>query len=245
MVVAVETTQWIIAAGSIGSALIALALALGLKEWVFRPRVRLALRHESDPEENSDRIVTKRLRNGEAAAYVRLRLVNVGRTTARNVAVNILRVHRWDPVRAEWIRSRPELDGRAPQPSNQLEHQPDLVDVFPHTDRILDLASVDLTPSPDDAKPIFVEITQPWPPNEANVLDAATWRLELLVCGDNIKPERSFFSLSFDGTLAEAESAGIWDHFVVQGPFHDISVSPATQGNAEGTPVRARAGTRG
>ena len=140
--------------------------------------------------------------------------------------MNILRVHRWDPVRAEWIRSRPELDGRALQPSNHLEHQPDLVDVFPHTDRIVDLASVDLTPSPDEANPIFVEVTQPWPPNEANVLDAAMWRLELLVCGDNIKPERSFFSLSLDGSWPQADSAGIWDHFAVQGPFHDSSASP-------------------
>src|SRR5262249_9026228 len=55
-VVAVETTQWIIALGSIGSALIALALALGLKDWFFRPRVRLVLRHTNDPDEISDRI---------------------------------------------------------------------------------------------------------------------------------------------------------------------------------------------
>src|SRR5262245_50155646 len=51
---AVETTQCIIAIGSIGSALIAFALALGLKHWFFRSRVRLVLRHASDPEEISD-----------------------------------------------------------------------------------------------------------------------------------------------------------------------------------------------
>ena len=216
MVVAVETTQWIIAAGSLGSALVALALALGLKEWAFRPRVRLVLRQASSPEENSDRVVTKRLRNGEVAAYVRIRVVNVGRTTARNVGVNILSVHRWDPTSGDWIRSRPELDGRALQPANQLEDQPNLVDVFPRTDRILDLASVDLASSTDGGNPIFVEITQPWPPNEANVLEAATWRLELLVCGDNIRPDRSFVTLSFDGARPEADGTGIWDHFVVQ-----------------------------
>jgi hypothetical protein len=52
---AVEATQWIIAMGSLGSALIALALGLGLRDWVVRPRVRLLLRHATDPEEISDR----------------------------------------------------------------------------------------------------------------------------------------------------------------------------------------------
>jgi hypothetical protein len=31
---AVDTTQWIIAIGSLGSALIALALGLGLRDWI-------------------------------------------------------------------------------------------------------------------------------------------------------------------------------------------------------------------
>jgi hypothetical protein len=65
---AVETTQWIIAIGSLGSALVALALGLGLRDWVVRPRVRLLLRHAGDPEEISDRVVTKRLVSGETAA---------------------------------------------------------------------------------------------------------------------------------------------------------------------------------
>jgi hypothetical protein len=91
-VLAVETTQWVIAIGSLGSALVALALALGLKDWFFRPRLRLVLRHASDPEESSDRIVTKRLETAETAAFVRLRLDNRGRSTARNVGVRVLKV---------------------------------------------------------------------------------------------------------------------------------------------------------
>jgi hypothetical protein len=75
---------------------------------------------------------------------VRLRLDNRGRSTARNVAVRGLRMHRWDPANAEWARSRPELDGRLLRPSNHLASEPDLVDVFPHSDRIVDLVSVDL-----------------------------------------------------------------------------------------------------
>jgi hypothetical protein len=111
-VLAVETTQWVIAIGSLGSALVALALALGLKDWFFRPRLR-----------------------------------------------------------GDWIRSRPELDGRLLQPSNQLASEPDLVDVFPYSDRIVDLASVDHGRASERKSPIFVEISHPWPPNEANILD--------------------------------------------------------------------------
>ena len=135
---AVSATQWLIAIGSLSSALVALALAFGLKEWIFRPRVTLLLRHRSSPDEVSDRIVTKRIDTGDNAAFVRLRLDNRGRSTARNVGVRVLQVHGWDATRRDWIRARPELDGRLLQPSNQLPDEPDTVDIFPSSDRIVD-----------------------------------------------------------------------------------------------------------
>jgi hypothetical protein len=222
---AVETTQWIIAVGSLGSALIALALGLGLKDWVFRPRVRLVLRHESDPDEISDRVVTKRLGTGEDAAFVRLRVDNGGRTTARNVGVRILKVHRWDPGTREWARTRPELDGRLLQPSNHLASEPSLLDVFPHTDRIVDLASLEFSPTGGNAS--YVEISQPWPPNQANALEPGTSRLELLLCGDNITPERTFVALTFDGmAMGPDDGESIWEHFLVHGPSPELSEPP-------------------
>jgi hypothetical protein len=215
---AVETTQWIIALGSLSSALIALALGLGLRDWVYRPRVRIVLHHESDPDEISDRIVTKRLETGETAAFVRLRLDNRGRTTARNVGVRVLKLHRWEHATGDWTRLRPELDGRLLQPSNHLPSEPNLLDVFPYSDCIVDLASVEVARSADDGtRPIFIEISRPWPPNEANTLEPATWRLELLVCGDNIKPERTFITLSFDGTWPDPDNT-VWEHFLIHGP---------------------------
>jgi hypothetical protein len=99
----------------------------------------------------SDRIVTKRLGSRETAAFVRLRLANRGRSTARNVAVSVLKVHRWNPVSAEWVRPRPELDGRLLQPSNQLASKPDLVDVFPYSDRIVHGPSPEISQPPADA----------------------------------------------------------------------------------------------
>ena len=47
--------------------MIALSLGLGLKEWVFRPRLQLILRHPTRPDEISDRVVTKRITTGEAS----------------------------------------------------------------------------------------------------------------------------------------------------------------------------------
>jgi hypothetical protein len=223
---AVDTTQWIIAIGSLGSALIALALGLGLRDWVFRPRVALVLRHAADPDEISDRIVTKRLENGDSAAFVRLRVENRGRSTARNVAVRILKVHRWAEPDGVWVRARPELDGRLLKPSNHLAAEPDLLDVFPFSDRILDLASVDLTRLRAGANPLVVEISRPWPPNEANMLEPATWRLELMVCGDNITPTRAVVALSFDGTWPEPDAHAIWQHFLIDGPFTELSRPP-------------------
>ena len=79
-----------------------------------------------------------------------------------------------------------------------------------------DLASIDLAPSSNGADRIFIEISQLWPPNEANVLEPATWRLELLVCGDNISPSRSFVTLSLDASSPQTNGEAIWDHFVVQ-----------------------------
>jgi hypothetical protein len=148
-------------------------------------------------------------------------------------------VHCWHPASGAWIRSRSELDGRLLQPSNQLAGQPDLVDVFPYSDRIVDLASVDYNRVADGASPIFIEITHPWPPNEANILEPATWRLELLVAGDNIRAARSFVTVAFDGTWLDPESPAIWDHFVVDGPSSEIA-RPAEETMRLGEPVPHR-----
>jgi hypothetical protein len=69
------------------------------------------------------------------------------------------------------VRSHPERGGRLLQPSNQLASQPVLLDVFPYSDRIVDLGAVDLARVSNRAAPLLVEISRPWPPNEANALN--------------------------------------------------------------------------
>jgi hypothetical protein len=214
---------WFIAAASWGSAVLALALALGLREWVHRPRVRLLRHSKHEPGEFSDRVVTRRVSTGKTTAFVRLRLANHGRSTARRVGVRVLRVHFWDQGREQWRRVRPELDGRLLEPSNQLSEEAGTVDVFPHSDRIIDLVSVGGGLDEDGPSPVVVEIGQPWPPNQANALDPGTWRLELVVCADNINAQRYFVTVFFDGCWPELDAAGIWDHLRIDGPSRQSS----------------------
>lgn len=53
-------------------------------------------------------------------------------------------------------------------------------------------------------------------------LEPATWRLELLVAGDNIRAARLFVTVTFDGTWPDPESPAIWEHFIVDGPSPEI-----------------------
>jgi hypothetical protein len=218
--------QWFIAFASTTSVLLALGLTFGLKEWIFGPRLRLLYRHEANLDETSDCVVTERIDADQTAAFVRLRIDNQGRSTARRVAVRVIRVHYWDASRARWLGARPELDGRTLQPSNQLPDEPDTVDVFPKSDRIVDLASVNFGVDDGCPSPIFVEIGRPWPPRKANALGPGIWRLELLVCGDNFSALRYRVTLAFDGDWTDLDTPEIWDHFRIDGPSRDAILVP-------------------
>ncbi|HET6614929.1 MAG TPA: hypothetical protein VFH62_03490 [Dehalococcoidia bacterium] len=225
------------------SAALALALGLGLKEWIARPRVTLILRHRSRPAEVSDRVVTRRMDTGETAAFVRLRVDNRGRSTARRVGVRVLQVHHYDDREDAWIRTTPELDGRLLQPSNQLPDAQslDTLDVFPSSDGIVDLASVNCDAGSAGFGCISVEIGYPRPRNGANLLEPGTWQLDLLVSGDNITAKRYFVVLSFDGATPGLNSAEIWDHFRIDGPStHREPLVAAHRASPAQTRVQAR-----
>ena len=46
---------------------------------------------------------------------------------------------------------------------------------------------------------------------------------------DNIRPERTFFTVAFDGMWphAQSERPVIWEHFLVNGPLPEVSRAPA------------------
>jgi hypothetical protein len=126
------------------------------------------------------------------------------------------------------VRARPELDGRLLQPSNQLASEPDLADVFPKSDRIVDRFRRPRSRDRRRQTAVRRKSAVHGHPTGANALESETWRLELLVCGDNIKPERSFVTLAFDGIWPQApvQSSDIWEHFVVHGPSPEIAKTP-------------------
>jgi hypothetical protein len=90
------------------------------------------------------------------------------------------------------------------QPSNQLASEPDLADVFPKSDRIVDRFRRPRSRDRRRQTAVRRKSAVHGHPTEANALESGTWRLELLVCGDNIKPERSFVTLAFDGIWPQA-----------------------------------------
>ena len=47
--------------------------------------------------------------------------------------------------------------------------------------------------------------------------------MELLVCGDNITPERTSVTVSFDGSWPRPGGPEIWEHFLVYGPLAEIT----------------------
>lgn len=88
-----ETTSvvdWVSAGATIAATLVALALGLGLIEWFRRPKLKL----EHSPDVPSDRVVTLAI-GGGIAAYLRARVSNGGKKSAKNVTVSVLSIEDW------------------------------------------------------------------------------------------------------------------------------------------------------
>ncbi|MDQ2981691.1 MAG: hypothetical protein M3R26_05125, partial [Actinomycetota bacterium] len=105
VVIGSSLAEWLTAAGTGGATVV--ALALGFKEWAFRPRLKARF----SPANISDRVVTTTYGGGPAgvvqgvAGYVRLRISNDGRTSAGRTHVSLLGVENWaDDMR--WVGSR-------------------------------------------------------------------------------------------------------------------------------------------
>ena len=81
-------------------------------------------------------------------------------------------------------------------------------------------------PDPDGCAFLFIEVAYPWPPNQANRLEAGTWQLELLLCGDNVAARAYFVTISYDGFVPEPPDQAMWDHFVIEGPWPQMEPRP-------------------
>jgi hypothetical protein len=231
--------DWVRALGSFAAAIVALLLGLGLRDWVYRPKLVLSS-NDSDP---SARIVM-RLADGKQGGWCRVRVANNGKATARNVRARILSIERHTDD--GWILERAELDARslgwANTPANEI------VDIPADTSRPLDLLAVQRAPetlsdammtitisagaafptivgaltSEHGRNQTFVAQSPDTPTSGGHqITEAGSWRLGIVLAGDNVKAEAFYFRIGFsaDWWDPEAGAGYLWSRTVkIDGP---------------------------
>lgn len=205
---------WVEAIGTVAASIVALALGLGLADWWKRPKLSL----HSDPYDVSDRVVTTTVA-GEFAAYLRLRVRNDGRSSARGVQVAIVSVETWPDNTRRWIRGKPELDGR---PLTWANDPRATADIPAGVERYLDVVWIPRRWQEQGQMPLVLSIQLPHPANNAQVLGPGGWRLRLQVSGDNIPATPYEIQVTFDGYWPADPPHRIWDAVAVRGPASTI-----------------------
>jgi hypothetical protein len=217
--VGTDVLGWVTALATVAAVLVALLLGLGLADWLRRPKLRL----ESSPDNPSDRVTTATTRGGPAA-YLRARVVNHGRTAAKNVSVAVLAAETPVGTSVLWRRPKPELDGRALAWSN-LEHTA-AVNIAPGVERYVDVISIvrDLGRWPQGEIPTRVEIKDPPPANQAEWLAPGTWRLRLEVSAENVSAVEWDVAVHFPGVWPQDPPYRVWEVIGVEGPAAPASI---------------------
>jgi hypothetical protein len=209
---------WLSVLGTLGALLVALALGLGLGDWARRPKLVL----HSDRDNPSDRVVTPDL-EGRDVGFLRIRVENRGRSTARDVQLSVGSVDQWVERTNRWRRVRPELDGRPLKWGGSA--QP-ILDVPPNVERPVDLLAITRDLAHQGAIPMTIFIQGEPPANRANDLPPGGWRIRLMLSADNSRAELYEVSVMFDGTWPAERVDQIWDAVVVRGPDRTPSDDP-------------------
>lgn len=207
------SVEWIAAISTAAAAGIALLFGLGFKDWIFRPSVELS----SDDDDPSSRLAFP-FSDGRVGGYARVQVSNRGRATARGINVRVGSVERWDG--AAWVRERSELDARALAWANTPTDA--TVDIPAGSARPLDLLAVMQNANAGTAI-MRLEIaigTIGHPTSGANFFtDPGSWRIELVVDGDNVEVMRRYVSLGFSAEWWDPASGNLWTHAVrIAGP---------------------------
>lgn len=212
-----STMDWLGVLGTLGALVVALALGLGLGDWARRPKLGL----HSDRDNPSDRVVTPDL-EGREVGFLRLRVKNTGRSTARDVQVSVASVDQWVETR-RWLRTRAELDGRPLKWGGSTQSA---VDVPPKAERPVDLLAITRDVARQGAIPMSVYIQGDPPASRANDLPPGGWRIRLMLSADNFSAEQYEMRVMFDGTWPAEPVDRIWDAVVLQGPARSLSDGP-------------------
>jgi hypothetical protein len=233
----VDWAEWI-RAGPFVAAVVALLLGLGLRDWIFKPKLILS----SADDDPSARIVMP-LGDDRVGGWARIRVTNDGRATARNVRVRILSIERYE--NGQWHRERSELDARALGWANTVANE--TVDIPKSTSRPLDLLAVqrhghgtkahfELTIAVGVGFPTLLgSIAGPHgavehkfhaespetPSSRGHVFTVdGSWRVALVVAGENVRARAAHFAIGFSAEWWEPESGRLWvDTVRIGGPF--------------------------
>lgn len=217
-----DLVNWVSALGTLGALAVALALGLGLAEWLRRPKLNL----EFSLDHSSDRVVTATM-GGWPMAFVRARVANSGRSSAKNVSVSLLSVEDWLDTHRAWVRRKPELDGRALAWSNVAHTEP--VDIPPGVERLLDLVAMPRDWNNQGQIPMTIQIKQPGPASHAERLPPGKWRLRLEIAAENVAAKEVEIAISFSGIWPADPPERIWEAVAVAGPGPRNSIAGPPQ----------------
>ena len=219
-----SVATWLTAVGTIAASVLALAFGLGLREWRQRPRLRLVF----DPEADADR-VTVPTAGGFPSAWVRLRVVNEGRTAAKNVQVVVTGVSTWAGNRGHWVRGKFDLHGRAVVWSNSPSRAV-AVDIPPGGERYVDLVAIPRDWQNQGMIHMTLQIGPPPPVSQSERLSPGSWQLALELSADNVSAVTRHVSVTFNGLWPDDPPERIWNEIAVAAPGatpHDRPPRPA------------------
>lgn len=215
---------WLTAVGTVAASVLALAFGLGLREWWQRPRLRLIF----DPDADADRVTVATV-GGSYSAWVRLRVVNDGRTAAKNVQVTITGVTTWAGRPGHWLRGKFDLHGRALVWSNS-PGQATAVDIPPSGERYVDVVAIPRDWDHQGAIEMMLQIGQFAPAAHSERLSPGSWQFALELSADNVGAVTRHVAVTFNGVWPDNPPERIWDEIAVAPPSltpHDRPPRPA------------------
>jgi hypothetical protein len=156
--------DWMTAIGTVGATIVAIALGLGIREWLARPRIAARLRQGTD----ASLVLIGAVKfpgigaapMQDRAAYLRLYVGNEGRSSASKVRVGLLRIEIWSAERSLWEECKPELEGREFAWSNSHPQSTE-TQLAKKSERPLDILAIPREKPEKGGRPMVLQIGGP------------------------------------------------------------------------------------
>jgi hypothetical protein len=198
-----SAAAWTSAGLSFLAIVAAIALGLGARERVSRPRLRI----HYFPE---DHVLTHE--DEGPRAFVRLRVENTGKSSANNVRVTVIGIDCW--VNDQWVSRHPEIEGAVLAWANRTGELS--LEIPRNSKRPLDLFKIRRDWEAQGQMPITLMTTAlaqiPLPQD----LDPGSWRVKLESTADNASPHTGYVTFRFDGAWPAGPPESIWRAVAVE-----------------------------